>query len=787
MPDVHFPITTAKGEAVQTLFDQGVGQLHSFWYFEAERTFRQAAKLDPDCAMLYWGMAMANVNNDGRAGRFIAEAEEKKGSASKLEQLHIEALANFYRDEKKDKKERLRDLVRDLETAVQDFPDDIESRAFLIQQIWRNDSYHGIKITSHQAVDALLDQLFAQAPNHPAHHYRIHLWDGEKPIRAVKSAALCGATGPGIAHLWHMPGHTYSKLKRYRDAAWQQEASARVDHAHMMRDRVLPDQIHNFAHNNEWLTRDLMHLGRAKEAVALARNMIELPRIAAHIKVKDGKQIHEERGSSWSYGRDRLWSALEKFELWDDMIDLGGSAYLAPEDGDENEEIKMRRNLGAAWFEKGDATGGRNQIALLEGGQRKAEAERDRIAAEAEEKANADNKEGDELKKIVNEAKKGIEATLKAYAEALEELRCYDDLAEGRLDSAKDRAGKLKGVPKWRHARLHLRAGNAEEAIKLAKQAADGGKMEVVPQATNVEILWAADKKDEAKAAVEELRAAAAWADPDLAIFARIAPIAKELGFGDDWRAKGEIAADFGERPSLDSLGPKHWSPTPAPDFEVVKADRSTVKLGDFSGKPTVVIFYLGHQCSHCIEQLTAFKPLAAQYEAAGIQLLAISLDGPDELAQAGDYPFPLAADPELKAFKAYRAFDDFENLGLHGTFLIDGSRTHPLAGHQLPAIHARRIPPQGSQAAPRPARPRRGRRREIAEPKRRSQDLPVGSSRSWRAGTACRGDSGSACPRRGSDPPGVEETIAGRLPAVAAEIGIRGGNALDLKRCGDG
>ena len=59
---------------------------------------------------------------------------------------------------------------------------------------------------------------------HPgAHHYRIHLWDGVKPIRAEKSAALYGQAAPGIAHAWHMPGHTYTGLKRYADAAYQQE------------------------------------------------------------------------------------------------------------------------------------------------------------------------------------------------------------------------------------------------------------------------------------------------------------------------------------------------------------------------------------------------------------------------------------------------------------------------------------------------------------------------------------------------------------------------------------
>src|ERR1051325_6413533 len=67
--NVRFPITTKSKEA-QAFFEQGVGQLHGFWYFEAERSFRTVALLDPDCAMAYWGMAMANHENAKRAPGF---------------------------------------------------------------------------------------------------------------------------------------------------------------------------------------------------------------------------------------------------------------------------------------------------------------------------------------------------------------------------------------------------------------------------------------------------------------------------------------------------------------------------------------------------------------------------------------------------------------------------------------------------------------------------------------------------------------------------------------------
>ena len=74
---VKFPVTTSNAEA-RKFIEQGVAQLHGFWYFESERSFRQAAMLDPDCATAYWGMAMSNRSIDKRAKGFIAEAVKRK-------------------------------------------------------------------------------------------------------------------------------------------------------------------------------------------------------------------------------------------------------------------------------------------------------------------------------------------------------------------------------------------------------------------------------------------------------------------------------------------------------------------------------------------------------------------------------------------------------------------------------------------------------------------------------------------------------------------------------------
>src|SRR5215471_5938450 len=79
----HFPITTSNPEA-QTWFDQGNTLLHSFWYYEAERAFRWVLKLDPDCAMAYWGLARASGSED-RAASFIKEAAKRKDKMSERE------------------------------------------------------------------------------------------------------------------------------------------------------------------------------------------------------------------------------------------------------------------------------------------------------------------------------------------------------------------------------------------------------------------------------------------------------------------------------------------------------------------------------------------------------------------------------------------------------------------------------------------------------------------------------------------------------------------------------
>ncbi len=731
MGNVHFPVTCAD-DLVQRFVNQGVAQLHGFWYYEAERSFRQAAVLDPQCAMTYWGMAMANTANPERARKFIAEAIKHRDLVSTNEQRYIDALDTFLRDKDKDgkkleKKARAQKYIRDLEKIVEDSPEDIEAkalRALVLGAGERND----LPITSFVAINALLQQVFDVNPMHPAHHFRIHLWDRERAEMALHSAAMAGPSLPGIAHMWHMPGHIYSKLNRYQDAVWQQEASARVDHAHMMRDRVMPDQIHNFAHNNEWLIRNLVKIGRVPAALDLAKNMLELPRHPKYNTLS--------RGSS-KYGRERLLLILSSYRLWPELIELADTMYLEATDEPEL-QVERLRHLGIACAftnqadrltainaeladrltitkaeldelkassketsedkEKKDTRKGdesKNDESKVEEAkveeakideakvesnvgyateESAKESEKEKLTAADKKKAEANRKrresEDEKKKKELNEVVKKIEQATAAIEATVAAVSRDWPTALKRYDQAGSWDVLLK-------AEWTAESNELDKALEILDKEIKTNPNEVLSWATKTWILSSAGNIEAAKAAFNELRHLACTADLSTPMLARLSPLAIELGFPTQWAAEYEPAADIGERPDLDSLGTFRWHPYIAPEIRVENVDGSPFSLSQFRGKPTVVFFYLGFGCLHCIEQLHAFSPVAKQFREAGVEMVAVSSENLESLktglsryAKAID--IPLHADAKLTAFKAFRCFDDFEQLPLHGTFLLD-------------------------------------------------------------------------------------------------------------------
>ena len=674
---VKISITTSNAEA-QTFFNQGVGQLHGFWFLEAERTFRQVAFLDTNCAMAHWGMALANANNTNRATQFIAKANVLKTNASPREILWIEAYHAFYTS-KDSAKDRRRHLVKALENIIQEHPEELEAKTFLAFQIWTNEG-EGIAIESRQAADALMNEVLAVEPMHPIHHARIHTWNYKKDKQALNSAARCGQSAPGIAHMWHMPGHTYSSLKRYDDGAWQQEASARTDHAYMMAARILPDQIHNFAHNNEWLCRNLRYCGRIQDAIDLARNMVELPRHPKYntLNRKEDNSAYDKNNGSSMKGRERLLDAFIDYELWSQMISLADTFYLEPTELPE-EQARRHYALALAQFAQEHPEAGAEKLEAIDGCWKQLKRERFDAAEKAELESKAKKGEKGDANKAMVQAMEGFNSRLERVENYRSELKIWTALGKGETNEASTLLEEAKQIPKTQRARLWHRIGNRTNTIHLAAELGKDSTNEAPALALAAHLLWQSGETNQATNLVHQLRSISSRFDLGTPILARLEPIVRHIGLTGDWRLAVSTKDDVGDRPDLETLGPFRWQPSLAPAWTLVDSELKQFHLSDYRGRAVLVVFYLGAGCIHCVEQLNLLAPVTKDFGSQGVSVVAVGTDSPGGLERTlkkakgkEGFPFPILSDEKLVAFKAYQAYDDFEQMPLHGAFLID-------------------------------------------------------------------------------------------------------------------
>lgn len=712
---IHFPVTS-KDPRVQKYIEQGIGQLHGFSYYEAERSFRQAAAFDPNCGIAYWGMSLANDRNATRARQFAAEAAAHKAGLSPREQLYIDALNND----------------AGYKTLIQQFPDDLEAKAFAVWRIWhRVESAPASRNEVAEALE-LSHEILAVDPLHPIHHAVIHLVDeGNHQSQGLKSAARCGQSAPGIGHMWHMPTHIYYPLRRYPEAAWQLEACLRTENARIERDHILPDQVELYAHNNEWLVRTLMQLGRAHDARDIAKQMIDLPRhpLLNVLEPPDGEQPTDERkekpkethGSSAYYGRERLIQVLRRFEYWDDLIEACKSGEIEPT-RIPTEQAKVHAALGVAYYCKGEKSQGDAELqAVRELRDQQVADQRAAIDAAAqlpEQQRTA----------AIHAAERRFARPLAGIQRRVAELESYRRILTGFFVSRTQliwglvaiAAGEAVAVwllrRRWMQSvlvatvgvaaaawlgygywslinmadestnvdfavvtRKQLEVGDTAAAVRSARQYSSERPEQVRPLANLVEALYADGRIQDARARFQTLRELAGTADLDSPPLARLSPIAREFGWPTDWRLPDKIQKALADRPSLAAMGPRTWQPWMAPDWKLRDAKGREHSLADFRGKPVILVFFLGAGCAHCQAQLAAFVKEQPRLAEAGWQLVAVSSDdaaGVQKLLASykpDPFPFLMLADPKLNVFQSYRAYDDFEHIALHGTYLIDG------------------------------------------------------------------------------------------------------------------
>jgi tetratricopeptide (TPR) repeat protein len=308
-------ITTKSVEA-QKFFNQGLALLHSFWYYEADRSFERAAQLDPECAMTQWGIAMAAVN-DKRRDEAIKRAKELSAKASEREQLYINAVAARFQGEKNNvqnnaflgSSESYRNGLRKI---VALYPEDLEAKLFLALASMSGYERDGSPKPGTVEAITLCQLVLAKEPNHlAAHHYMIHATEaGKRPQDGVPSADVYGKLAPKVGHAVHMPGHIYVHVDRWDDAAKAFEASAEVDRNWMRENHEESDHAAGpYGHNVNFLAMVYAYQGRFRDGLRVSQNLLALSR-----------QKGEEKSRAGLEARLALLRMLVRFEKWDDIL-----------------------------------------------------------------------------------------------------------------------------------------------------------------------------------------------------------------------------------------------------------------------------------------------------------------------------------------------------------------------------------------------------------------------------------------------------------------------------------
>jgi tetratricopeptide (TPR) repeat protein len=371
---VHLAITTSNPKA-QEFFDQGLAQLHSFWAVEAERSFLQAAELDPEAPMPWWGVAMISAGDyrprfqieqlkiaygtDARSTPNRAKAAAEKAmalsaKATDLEKMYIVSIAARRLPSAVDSNDG---YIAGLRAIIAKYPQEVEAKTFLALHLMR-----GYELPSHTPREGtmeavgILRALLKEAPEHPGvHHYIIHGWEGSTFAKdAWPSCEKYAQLVTNIPHALHMPGHIYSQTGKFAEAEKSFGDAAANELGYIHADSLYGSGHHG--HNVHYLSTAYAFDGKYDQAKEAARSLLEFKENPRELAQADGNFSAHRQG--WF----ALMRAMVLSENWDEILD-GHSlvVYDRP-----REQAWRHWALGLAWASKGNAGKANEEARLMD-------------------------------------------------------------------------------------------------------------------------------------------------------------------------------------------------------------------------------------------------------------------------------------------------------------------------------------------------------------------------------------------------------------------------------------
>lgn len=284
-----FPVTT-KSDRAQLFVNQGMNLAYGFNHAEAARAFAEAARLDPACAMAFWGQALVlgpninaqmNADDEPKAYEAAQKAVGLKSGASAREQAYIDAVALRYTGKPADRKTADRAFAHAMGEVADDYPDDLDARTIYAESLmdlrpWNYWTRDGQPYDETRDIQKALEQVIAQNPNHPgALHYWIHLWEPtDTPERAEAEADRLLTLMPGAGHIVHMPAHIYMRVGRHDDVVKANQLATLADEDYIAQCRaqgLYP--LGYYPHNIHFIWMGATASGQRKVALDAARKL----------------------------------------------------------------------------------------------------------------------------------------------------------------------------------------------------------------------------------------------------------------------------------------------------------------------------------------------------------------------------------------------------------------------------------------------------------------------------------------------------------------------------------